>query len=37
MVNPSSEVIGKDFNNLANRLDEECLSVVGQSHNTTYI
>jgi hypothetical protein len=34
MVNLSSEVIGKDFNNLVNRLDEECSSVIGQSNNT---
>jgi hypothetical protein len=34
MVNPSSEVIDRDFNNLVNRLDEECSSVMGQSNNT---
>jgi hypothetical protein len=34
MVNPSSQVIGGDFNNLVNRLDEECSSIMGQLNNT---
>jgi hypothetical protein len=34
MLNPSPEVIGRDFNNLANHLDEECSSKLRQSNNT---
>jgi hypothetical protein len=34
MVTPSSQVIGGNFNNLANRLDDDYSSIMGQSNST---